>query len=196
MSVKRIWDIFISVFLIVLFVFPVLIFMAVIRLTSKGEAIFKQTRVGRGGREFVCYKLRTMYEDAPKSVATSQLWGAERYVTPIGRFLRRTSIDELPQLINVLKGDMSIVGPRPLIPEETALHRERKKRGIYALRPGITGLAQIRGRDMLSDSEKLDADEEYKENISLSFDLKIILSTVRCVTSGRGFSDGQEKSRQ
>ena len=196
MAVKRIGDIFISLFLITLFVFPITVFIAAIRLTSKGKAIFKQIRVGRRGREFVCYKLRTMYEDAPKSIATSELCDAEKYVTPIGRFLRRTSIDELPQLINVIKGDMSIVGPRPLIPEETELHVERIKRGIYALRPGMTGLAQVRGRDMLSDGEKLDADEEYKENISFSFDLKILLSTARCVTSGRGFSDGKAKNGQ
>ena len=194
-AVKRIGDIFTSLFLIALLAFPVLVLMAVISLTSRGGAVFKQIRVGRGGREFVCYKLRTMYEDAPKSIATSQLSGADIYVTPIGRFLRRTSIDELPQLINVLKGDMSIIGPRPLIPEESALHRERIKRGIYVLRPGITGLAQVRGRDMLSDDEKLDADEEYKENISFFFDLKIILSTARCVPLGRGIAGGKEKSR-
>ena len=138
MAVKRIGDIFISLFLITLFVFPITVFIAAIRLTSKGKAIFKQIRVGRRGREFVCYKLRTMYEDAPKSIATSELCDAEKYVTPIGRFLRRTSIDELPQLYNVFKGNMSLVGPRPPLMREVSQYTDEqmlRKRAWADVRP-------------------------------------------------------------
>ena len=142
--VKRLLDIVASAILLAVFCLPLLVIMACIRLTSEGAAIFKQRRVGRNGKLFVCYKLRTMYKDAPPNLSTAEFFDAERYVTPIGRLLRRTSLDELPQLLNVLKGDMSIIGPRPLIPEEESIHQKRQERRVYSIRPGMTGLAQIR----------------------------------------------------
>ena len=193
--VKRLLDIIASVFLIVLFCLPLLVLMACIRLTSEGAAIFKQKRVGRNGKVFVCYKLRTMYENAPPSLSTAEFFDAERYVTPIGRLLRRTSLDELPQLLNVLKGDMSIIGPRPLIPEEKALHQKRQERGIYSIRPGMTGLAQVKGRDMLTDSEKLVFDCEYVNNMSLLLDLKILFFTAFNVVTGKGVGDRKKEKR-
>lgn len=172
-----------------------LIFMAVIRITSDGSAIFKQKRVGRNGKIFVCFKLRTMYEDAPPSLSTAEFFDAERYVTPIGRLLRRTSLDELPQLLNVLKGDMSIIGPRPLIPEEKALHQKRQEKGVYSIRPGMTGLAQVKGRDLLTDPEKLAFDCEYVNNMSLFLDLKILCFTALNVVTGKGVENRKKEKR-
>jgi O-antigen biosynthesis protein WbqP len=146
-----------------------------VRRTSTGPGIFVQRRVGRNGMPFRCYKLRTMYADTP-SVPTHEATAAQ--VTPIGRFLRRWKLDELPQLWNVLKGEMSLVGPRPCLPEQVELVEERRRLGVMALRPGITGLAQARGIDM-SDPVRLAAvDAEYLENRSFGLDLAILLRTV------------------
>ena len=193
--VKRLLDIVASAILLAVFCLPLLVIMACIRLTSEGAAIFKQRRVGRNGKLFVCYKLRTMYENAPPNLSTAEFFDAERYVTPIGRLLRRTSLDELPQLLNVLKGDMSIIGPRPLIPEEESIHQKRQERGVYSIRSGMTGLAQIRGRDMLTDSEKLTFDCEYVNNMSLLLDLKILFFTVLNVVTGKGIEDRKKEKR-
>ena len=157
---------------------PMGLIAVIIRMTSSGGALFRQRRVGRGGSEFICYKFRTMYENAPKSCPKSALASAEGFVTPVGRFLRRTSLDELPQLFNVLAGDMSLVGPRPLIKEEGEIHTLRHRCGVYRLRPGITGLAQINGRDEVSDIEKARLDSKYAHTVSLSKDTSIIFKTL------------------
>lgn len=192
---KRFFDIIISVILLAVLLLPLVIFMTLIRLTSEGPAIFKQARIGRGGKVFTCLKLRTMYIDAPPSLATAKFLNAESYITPVGRFLRRTSLDELPQLINVLMGDMSIVGPRPLIPEETEMHKQRLEKGVYSIRTGMTGLAQVKGRDALSDSEKLALDVEYLNNMGVIFDIKILFSTLIGVVTGKGVEDGEKEKR-
>lgn len=192
---KRFFDIIISVILLAVLLLPLVIFMTLIRLTSEGPAIFKQARIGRGGKVFTCLKLRTMYIDAPPSLATAKFLNAESYITPVGRFLRRTSLDELPQLINVLMGDMSIVGPRPLIPEETEMHKQRLEKGVYSIRTGMTGLAQVKGRDALSDSEKLALDVEYLNNMGVIFDIKILFSTLIGVVKGKGVEDGEKEKR-
>ena len=192
---KRFFDIIVSVVLLAVFLAPLLTFMAVIRLTSEGNAIFRQKRIGRGGKAFACLKLRTMYIDAPKNIATAKFLNAESYITPVGRFLRRTSLDELPQLINVLMGDMSLVGPRPLIPEETEMHDKRREKGVYSIRPGMTGLAQVRGRDALSDREKLALDVEYLNNMGVFLDIKILFSTLVGVATGKGVEDGGKEKR-
>ena len=193
--VKRVFDIIVSAVLLAALFLPTLVLMAIIKLTSEGAAVFKQKRVGRNGKIFICFKLRTMYVDAPPSLATAKFLNAESYITPIGRFLRRTSLDELPQLLNVLKGDMSLVGPRPLIPEEVDMHRCRGEKGIYAIRPGMTGLAQVKGRDLLSDGEKLALDLEYLDEMGLWLDIKILFSTLLGVATGKGVEDGEKEKR-
>lgn len=183
---KRFLDIFFSIILIILLI-PLMLFISlIIVLDSKGGAIFKQKRMGRDGKIFTCYKFRTMRTDAPHSVPAKDLAHPELYVTRLGAFLRRSSLDELPQLFNVLKGDMSLVGPRPLICEEAEVHQMRKMAGIYMLRPGLTGLAQISGRNLLCDSDKIENDKIYLDNVRMRLDAKIILLTVGCVLGGKG----------
>lgn len=154
---------------------------AAIRLTSNGPALFRQTRVGRDLRPFVLYKLRTMSigtgDHASHEVSQSQ-------VTPLGRFLRRFKLDELPQLINVIRGEMSLVGPRPCLPSQEVLVRERQKRGVYALRPGITGPAQIAGIDMSTPVELAEADARYLHGQTIASDLSYIAKTA--LGGGRG----------
>ena len=186
--VKRFLDIFFSAVLI-LMLMPIMIIISIaIILESRGGAIFRQKRMGRNGNPFVCYKFRTMRADAPHSIPAKEL-DAESYVTRVGRFLRRSSLDELPQLFNVLLGDMSIVGPRPLISEEKEVHRMRELAGIYSLRPGLTGLAQVNGRNLLCDSEKIENDKIYLDNVRMLLDAKIVFMTFGCVVVGKGISN-------
>lgn len=186
--VKRGLDIIFSLVLLVLLALPMFLIAVAIRSDSDGNAIFKQKRIGRGGRVFVCYKLRTMYTDAPHSISAASFEDRDKYITRIGRFLRRTSLDELPQLYNVLRGNMSLIGPRPLICEEENIHRRRMESGVYALRPGMTGMAQISGRNEQSDEEKLSSDTYYLQNLKLWLDVKILLKTVIKVIRGEGVS--------
>lgn len=192
--IKRFLDLVIALMLLAVLGLPMLVIMMIIRKDSRGPSVFRQERVGKDGRVFVCLKFRTMYTYAPSELSTLEFSDAERYITPVGRVLRRTSLDELPQLINVIKGDMSIIGPRPLIPREEEMHKSRLDAGVYSLRPGITGLAQVNGRDTLSDREKLAWDTEYLKNVGLFLDLKIICYTLIRVTTGKGIaSAGGEK---
>ena len=185
---KRALDIVFSAVLLVLLSLPMVSIALAILLTSEGGALFRQERVGRGGRVFICYKFRTMYRWAPPSRPKSGFFDAEGYITPVGRLLRRSSLDELPQLVNVLMGDMSLVGPRPLICEESDIHERRMEEGIYTLRPGITGMAQVSGRNLLDDGEKLENDKYYLHNQRVSLDLKILLRTVAKVITKEGVS--------
>ncbi len=191
--VKRGLDIFIAYFSLVFSYIPMLIIAILIYICDGGPVIFRQIRVGKGGRLFVCYKFRTMRNDAPSTLSTEEFKNACDYITPLGAFLRRTSLDELPQLINVLIGDMSIVGPRPLIPEEREMHRTRKNIGVYNARPGITGLAQVCGRDRLPAARKLECDGIYVENMSLSSDVRILIGTVKKVILGDGIKLHRER---
>lgn len=183
---KRFFDLVFSSLLLFFLALPMLAIALFVALTSRGGAIFRQTRIGRDGKPFVCYKFRTMYRDAPNNRPTRGFPDAAKFVTPIGRFLRRTSLDELPQLFNVLRGDMSLIGPRPLIGEEEEMHRLRRENGVYAVRPGITGLAQINGRDLLDDAEKAAFDAQYVRGFSLRQDLQILGRTFKRVLSGNG----------
>ena len=158
-----------------------------IRQDSEGPALFRQERVGRNGRRFWLLKFRTMRVGTP-TLSTAELsrkQGASA-VTRFGRLLRRTSIDELPQLINVLKGEMSLVGPRPALPSQTALLEMRRRNGSDSLLPGITGWAQINGRDNLDDATKASLDADYLKLRSLRFDLRILLRTFAPVLTGHG----------
>ena len=156
-----------------------------VRLESPGPALHWSRRVGRRNRIFPMPKFRTMRSGAP-DVATHLLEDPEAWVTPLGRALRRSSLDELPQLWSVLKGDMSLVGPRPALFNQDDLVALRTEAGIDGLRPGLTGWAQINGRDELPIPEKVRLDREYLERMSTAFDLKILLITLVQALSGRG----------
>ena len=165
---------------------PLLLGLALaVRLDSPGPALHWSRRVGRGNRIFQMPKFRTMRLGAPE-VATDQLADPGRWVTGLGAALRRYSLDELPQLWSVLRGDMSLVGPRPALFNQHDLVALRTEAGVDALRPGLTGWAQINGRDELPVPEKARLDREYLERMSLSFDLRILAATARAAVSGRG----------
>ncbi|QYO65212.1 sugar transferase [Leptolyngbya sp. 7M] len=177
--VKRIFDIVASlVGLIILG--PLMIVVAIlIKIEDGGNILFRQTRIGKNSSEFTVYKFRSMPMDTPNLPSA---FASDVKITQVGRFIRRTNIDELPQLFNVLKGDMSIVGPRPPIPSQTELCLMRKKSGADRCLPGITGLAQINGYDHMPETEKAEYDTHYAENVSLLMDLKIILRTFPVLT--------------
>lgn len=176
-KIKRFVDITLALMGIVL-LSPVLIIIAVfIKLESKGPIIFKQERAGIDSKIFNIYKFRSMRVDAP-NMATNDFVDSSRFITKVGKFIRQTSIDELPQLFNILKGDMSIVGPRPVILEEKELINLRKIYNVDSVLPGITGLAQINGRDNIGIDEKVKYDYEYIMNRSIRLDLKILAITI------------------
>jgi O-antigen biosynthesis protein WbqP len=166
--------------LFLLLCWPILLIIIIaIRLQSPGSAIFTQDRVGKDGRPFTCYKLRTMYSGTA-NVPTHEVQASS--VTPLGERLRRFKIDELPQLWNVLAGDMSLVGPRPCLPSQTELVEARRKLGVLEVRPGITGLAQVNGIDMSDANRLAEIDAQYVRTQSLFGDFKLIWATLR----GRG----------
>ena len=170
---------------------PVYLLVALaVKLTSPGPVLFRQKRVGRGGRLFTIYKFRTMRTDTPRDTATHLLQDPSRYITRVGAFLRRSSLDELPQFFNVLKGDMSIVGPRPALYNQDDLIAAREKAGVDAVRPGITGLAQINGRDELPIPVKVRYDREYVENLSLKMDARCFFGTIWSVLRAEGVREG------
>jgi O-antigen biosynthesis protein WbqP len=178
---KRAMDLALATLGLVVAVPVIAICALVIRWTSPGKAILRQTRVGLDERPFTCLKLRTMYVDTKD--APSHHTGRSA-VTPIGHHLRRLKLDELPQLWNILRGEMSFVGPRPCLPMQTELIEARRARGLYRIRPGITGVAQVAGVDM-SDPERLAAlDATYLDKMSLGTDLRLIMATA--LGSGRG----------
>ena len=187
---KRMIDIILSLVALLIIALPMLIVILIVYIDDPGNVIFTQYRVGMGGRRFKLYKLRTMWRDTPKYMSTSEVDDPNRYITRVGHILRRLSIDELPQLINVLKGDMSIVGPRPLISDEHEIHDLRMKFGVYKIRPGLTGLAQTHGRDMITPADKVRWDVRYLEEFGLWTDVKIVLSTVPKLIGGYGFAEG------
>jgi O-antigen biosynthesis protein WbqP len=167
---------------------PVLLALALaVRLDSRGPAIHWSRRVGRGNRLFAMPKFRTMRTDAP-DVATHLLDDPDRWITPLGRFLRRSSLDELPQLWSVLVGDMSLVGPRPALFNQADLVTLRTAAGIERLRPGVTGWAQVNGRDELPIPEKVRLDREYLERMSFGLDLRILAATAKAAVTGHGVS--------
>ncbi len=192
---KRFFDIVLSFLAIIILALPMLVIAIIVKATSQGPAIFVQDRVGRNGKTFKFYKFRSMRVDAPHDVATREING-ETYITKVGHFLRRTSLDELPQLFCILKGDMSIVGPRPVVCSETELTEKRRQTGALAVRPGLTGLAQIRARDKLTNmSLKADVDGEYAKKITFWGDVKIILKTVVVVLREDGIEEGHAEKQ-
>lgn len=184
---KRVFDLLIcSVILIFFIVFMLLIALA-IAVTSKGPILYWSERVGKNNRIFRMPKFRSMLVNTPV-VATHLLKNPNEYLSPIGGFLRRTSLDELPQLFSVIKGDMSLVGPRPALFNQYDLIAIRTEKSLNKLVPGITGWAQVNGRDELSISEKANLDQEYSDNQSLRFDIKILWLTLLKVVKYDGVS--------
>jgi len=179
---KRAFDVVASLAGLVILSPVMILLVLAVRLTSRGPGIFSQTRVGRDGVPFLCHKLRTMQAGTPH-LPTHE--AAASFVTPLGRFLRRTKLDELPQLYDVLAGTMSFVGPRPCLPSQTELVRLRAERGVLAVRPGITGLAQIQGVDMSDPLRLAEIDADYVRSASFAGDMRIILATVFSA-AGRG----------
>ena len=181
---KRVLDVTTSLLVGIFLLIPMLLVGILICIDSPGPAIFRQERMGKNGQSFIIYKFRTMRQDAPVNMPTNDI--SRSYITKVGAVLRRTSLDELPQLYNVLRGDMSIVGYRPVCLCEEELNALRSRLGVFAVRPGITGLAQVKGRDNLGFREKAYLDAEYVRNLSARLDLWCLLKTVYIVISGEG----------
>ncbi len=184
---KRLFDFFLGVCAVILLALPILVVTILVRLTSRGPALYWSDRVGRGNVIFKMPKFRSMCVGTP-AVATHLLQNPNVYLTPIGSFLRKSSLDELPQLWSILKGDMSFVGPRPALFNQKDLIALRTLCGVHELVPGLTGWAQINGRDELPISEKVKLDAEYLQRQSLWFDIKILWLTLIKVLHREGVS--------
>ena len=191
---KRIEDVSIALAALVILGLPMLLVAAAIRLTSKGPALFRQKRFGKDKQLFTVYKFRTMSTKAPKNMPTNSFTNADSYITPLGGVLRKLSIDELPQLLNVIKGEMSIVGPRPVIKTEKKLISLRQKYYANSVKPGITGWAQVNGRDDLDDQRKAEMDGEYVQRLSFLTDIKIMIKTIGAVLMMSGHTEGSERT--
>lgn len=183
--IKRIFDVVMSSALMLIFFLPAVVVFFAVRLTSKGPAIHWSKRIGKNNNIFLMPKFRSMTIDTPQ-VATHLLDATQSYVTPVGAFLRKSSLDELPQLWSVFVGDMSFVGPRPALFNQDDLVALRTQLGVHKVRPGITGWAQVNGRDELSIPVKVEFDKEYLSRQSFVFDLRILLLTVLKVFKAEG----------
>ena len=191
--VKRGLDIIVSLLMLIV-LSPVMLVIAIaIKCDSKGCVIFRQKRMGRNGKTFYCYKFRSMKIDAPKECPTSCLKNPEQYQTRVGRILRKLSLDELPQLWCVLIGTMSIIGYRPLVLTEEKCNEMRRRLSVFSLRPGISGYAQVLGRDEVYYKNKAVLDAEYVKNASLWFDIKLMFQTVAIVLKRDGNHDNVTK---
>jgi O-antigen biosynthesis protein WbqP len=184
---KRLFDIAVVLVAIVILALPMLLVAILVRITSTGPVLYWSNRVGLKNQIFRMPKFRTMRVDAPV-VATHLLNGPERYLTPIGSLLRKSSLDELPQLWSILKGDMSFVGPRPALFNQDDLITLRTEKGVHELLPGLTGWAQVNGRDELPITLKVELDAEYLKRRSLLFDLKVLWMTAVKVLTRDGVS--------
>ncbi len=189
---KRGFDLIISIISLILLIIPFAIISLIQKLSAPKEPIFFcQIRIGRNGRPFKVSKFRSMKSTAPHDCPTKDFLDGEQYITKWGRFLRDTSIDELPQLFQVLTGKMSLIGPRPLIPQEEAVHKMREQAGVYQLRPGMTGWAQVNGRDFVGDEDKVRLDEEYLQNVGIKMDFKVFGMTIKKVLAKKDISEGK-----
>lgn len=191
---KRAMDFLLSLFALIV-LSPILLIIALaIKLTSPGPVFFKQKRVGKDKTHFMIYKFRTMRTDAPKDAPTHLLQNASSFITPVGKLLRASSLDELPQLINILKGEMAIVGPRPALWNQFDLIAARDQVHANDVLPGLTGWAQINGRDELPIDVKARLDGEYIQRMSFLFDVRCILGTVLSVLRSEGVREGAHPS--
>lgn len=188
--IKRLLDIVLSFGGIVCLALPMLFIALAIKLDSKGPVFFKQKRVGINKTHFNILKFRTMRTDTPKDAPTHELSNPDQWITKVGRILRKTSLDELPQLFNILAGQMSVIGPRPALWNQYDLIEERDKYGANDVRPGLTGWAQISGRDELEIDVKAAFDGEYVEKLSFGFDVKCFFGTITSVLKSEGVVEG------
>ena len=188
--IKRCIDIVLSICGLIVLSPLFLILIAAIKLDSKGPVLFKQKRVGKGRKYFNVLKFRTMRIDAPHNIPTHEFENPDMYITRVGHFLRKYSLDELPQMFNIVSGTMSIIGPRPALWNQYDLLDERDKYGANDIKPGLTGLAQIRGRDELPIEEKARLDGEYVKNMSLAFDIRMFFGTILSVLKHDGVAEG------
>ena len=188
---KRFFDIFLSLFAIIVFSPLYIIIAIIVKATSKGPVFFKQERIGKNKKHFKILKFRTMRIEAPKDVPTHMLDNPELYITPIGKFLRKTSLDEIPQAFNIFVGQMSIVGPRPALYNQDDLVEERDKYHANEIMPGLSGWAQCNGRDTLPISEKAKFDGEYVKKFNIWFDVGIILKTAFQAFRGKDEVEGK-----
>lgn len=171
---------------------PIFLIIAIlIKLESKGPVFFKQERIGKDNINFMIYKFRSMRTDTP-DVATHLLDDPDIFITKFGKFLRKTSLDELPQFINIIKGDMLFVGPRPALYNQCDLRDLRTEKGVHVLLPGVTGWAQINGRDELEIPDKVEFDRQYLERRSMLFDIKIFILTIIKVFNSEGVVEGSK----
>jgi O-antigen biosynthesis protein WbqP len=193
--VKRIVDFTLSLIILAGLSIIFIVLSVVIKIDSKGPVFFKQKRIGKGKKEFNILKFRTMKTDAPREMPTHMLDKAESYITPVGNLLRKTSLDELPQLINILKGDMSLIGPRPALWNQYDLIEERDKYKANDVLPGLTGLAQINGRDELPIELKAKLDGEYVLKQNSKLDSKIFVKTLLSVMKRDGVKEGVDLNK-
>ena len=187
---KRLLDIVLSFLGILLLSWLFLIIVIAMKLDSPGPILFKQKRVGKGKTYFHILKFRSMRIDTPRDMPTHMLQNPEQYITRVGRFLRKTSLDELPQLFNILAGHMSVIGPRPALWNQYDLLEERDRYGANDIRPGLTGWAQINGRDELEIPVKAKLDGEYAQNLTFAFDFKCFFGTIFKVLRHEGIVEG------
>ena len=189
-GIKRLLAILISLASILCFGWLLVLLSIAIKLDSPGPVLFRQKRVGKGKSHFYILKFRTMRIDTPRDTPTHLLENPQQYITRMGRFLRKTSLDELPQLFNILAGHMALIAPRPALWNQFDLIAERDKYGANDIRPGLTGWAQINGRDELPIDVKARLDGEYVQNLSFLFDVKCFLGTIRAVLRHEGVVEG------
>ena len=188
--VKRLLDIICSITAIIFLSVIYLPICVIIKCTSEGPVLFKQKRVGKNKKHFNILKFRTMRIDTPKDCPTHLLKDPDQYITKVGKFLRKTSLDELPQIFNIFKGDMSVIGPRPALWNQDDLIAERDEYNINSLRPGLTGWAQINGRDELPIPIKVQMDKVYYEKMNFVFDVKCLFMTIVSVFRHDGVVEG------
>jgi len=191
-QVKRASDFVFALVGLALLAAPFFLVALVIKLESDGPAIRRDKRVGKGGKHFVMYKFRTMTMNAPQK-ATAEI-DHSRYVTRFGTILRKSSFDELPQLVNVLRGEMALIGPRPVLALEKTTNSLRQKHGVFELRPGITGWAQVNGRDTVGEVEKVAYDRHYRDNLCLKMDCSCLLRTFGVVLIGDGIIENTSET--
>lgn len=188
---KRVLDVICALLALLLFCWLYLILVLLVKLTSKGPVFFKQKRIGKGKKTFLIYKFRTMRTDTDPNTPTHMLDNANSHITGVGRFLRKTSLDEIPQAFNILVGHMSVIGPRPALWNQDDLILERDKYGANDIRPGLSGWAQCHGRDELSIEDKARLDGEYVKRFGLWMDIKIIFLSVFKGFSGKNEKEGK-----
>ena len=181
---KRLIDLIISILLLILLFIPCLIISTIIILDTRGPVFFISSRIGKNKKIFKMYKFRTMHVNAPV-INSNEFNEADKYITKFGKYLRKYSLDELPQIINIILGDMSLVGPRPALDNQYVLIEKREIFGIFKIKPGLTGLAQVNGRDNLSIDEKVKYDNLYINNQSIIFDIKILIQTIKVVLKSK-----------